>query len=374
MAYFTRKKFGNITRMDLDVGIAEYPVFVGDNPTSMFASYVVSSAKPHTVVIVADENIAQDLGVRYETAFISQGVKVVALTVPAGEACKSWKVAGELIEALADARIARDDVVVALGGGAVSDLVGFVAHVYLRGIGFAVISTTLLSMVDACVGGKAAVDLQAGKNLAGALQQPIAVMADIGCLERLPDEEFQSGLAEVAKTAFLEGDEFTTWCEQHVDAINDRDKAVLTDLILACMEFKAIVVASDPYDQGARECLNYGHTLGHAIEHEAGYGTITHGRAIAEGIRFASRVSVQVSGAPVEAVLRQDRLLDAFNVSPITQRWAPVKLLEAMQSDKKIRGGKIRMVLMEDIGQWEVTELDNELVLEHLRAWEASAV
>jgi 3-dehydroquinate synthase len=339
----------------------------------MFASYVVSSAKPNRVVIIADENIADTFGVRYETAFISQGVMVTALTVPAGEACKSWKVAGELVEALAGAGISRDDVLVALGGGAVSDLVGFVAHIYQRGVGFAVISTTLLGMVDACVGGKVAVDLSAGKNLAGAFQQPIAVMADMRCLDSLADEEFQSGLAEVAKTAFLEGDEFTSWCERNVDAINSRDKAVLTDLVLACLEFKAIVVASDPYDHGARECLNYGHTLGHAIEHMAGYGEIPHGRAVAEGIRFAARVAVQVSSAPVEAVLRQDRLLDAFGIEPISQRWAPIKILEAMQSDKKVRGGKIRMVLMEDIGQWEVVELDDDLVLEHLRAWEASA-
>ena len=372
MAYFTRKKFGCVTRVDLDIGVAQYPVFVGENPTNMFATFVASSAKPRKIALIADETTAELFGIMYEAAFVAQGIEVVSLTVPAGEACKTWEVAGQLLEALAQAKLDRSDMVIALGGGAVSDLAGFVAHTYMRGVRFAIISTTLLSMVDACVGGKAAVDLAAGKNLAGAFQHPIAVMADTRCLKQLPDLEFQSGLAEAAKTAFLDGDEFTGWCEDNADAILARDGAFLTELVIRCMEFKAIVVASDPEDHGARECLNYGHTLGHAIERMAGYGVIPHGIAIAEGIRFASRVSVQVSGASIETVIRQDSLLDRFGIPIVTDRWAPLEMVEAMRADKKARGGTIRMVLMAAIGQWEVAQIEDTVICEHLRAWEAS--
>jgi len=372
MNYFTRKKFGNVTRMDIDVGVAEYPVFVGDNPTSMFVKYILSADQPNKVVMIADENTAELFGLMYETAFVSQGVEVVALTVPDGEACKTWEVAGQVLEAIAAAKVDRNDMVIALGGGAVSDLAGFIAHTYMRGVRYAIIATTLLSMVDACVGGKAAVDLRAGKNLAGAFHQPIAVMADMRCLEHLPGKEFRSGLAEAAKTAFLDGDEFTSWCEQNATGLVERDKALCTDLVLRCIEFKAIVVASDPEDHGARECLNYGHTLGHAIERLAGYGVIPHGIAIAEGIRFASRVSVQVSGASFETVMRQDALLDTFGIEPIKERWSPLEVMEAMLADKKVRNNKIRMVLLQDVGHWEVAEISDDIIFEHLRGWEAS--
>jgi len=356
------------------VGVAEYPVFVGDNPISMFATYVVSVAKPKKVVVIADETTAELFGIRIETVFITKEVQVIPLTVPDGEACKTWEVAGELLEAIADAKVGRDDLIIALGGGAVSDLAGFVAHTYMRGVKYAIISTTLLSMVDACVGGKAAIDLAAGKNLAGAFHQPIAVMADMRALVGLPDCEFKSGLAEAAKTAFLDGDEFTAWCEVNAEKILARDCEVLTDLVLRCMEFKAIVVASDPEDHGARECLNYGHTLGHAIERLAGYGQIAHGIAVAEGIRFAARVSVQISGASIETVRRQDKLLDMFEIPVVAQRWSPLDTMEAMLSDKKVRNGKIRMVLMKALGAWEVAELDDSIVFEHLRLWEASGM
>jgi len=373
MAYFTRKKFGHITRMDLDVGVTEYPAFVGNNPTSMFATYVMGATTPNKVVMIADETTAELFGIMYETAFVSAGAEVIALTVPAGEACKTWEIAGQLLEAMAAAKVDRDDIVIALGGGAVSDLAGFIAHTYMRGVRYAIISTTLLSMVDACVGGKAAVDLKAGKNLAGAFHQPVAVMADMRCLEQLPEIEFKSGLAEAAKTAFLDGEEFTSWCEENTAGLVARDKTLCTDLVLRCMEFKAIVVASDPEDHGARECLNYGHTLGHAIERVSGYGTIPHGIAIAEGIRFASRVSVQISHASIETVMRQDALLEAFGIEPIKERWSPLEMMEAMRADKKVRNNTIRMVLMQEIGHWEVAEIADETIYEHLRGWEASA-
>ena len=372
MAHFTRKKFGEVTRMDLDIGVAGYPVFVGDNPVAMFITSVMATANPKKVALIADETTAELFGIAYETAFVSQGVEVIPLTVPEGEACKSWEVAGQLLEALAQARLDRTDMVVALGGGAVSDLAGFVAHTYMRGVAYAIISTTLLGMVDACVGGKAAVDLPSGKNLAGAFHHPVAVMADMRTLAHLPADEFASGLAEAAKTAFLDGEEFTAWCEEHATALVERDKAALTDLVLRCMEYKAIVVASDPTDLGARECLNYGHTLGHAIERLAGYGVIAHGIAVAEGIRFAARVAVQVAGASPETVRRQDALLDALGIARLTQRWSPLETMDAMLGDKKVRDGKIRMVLMRAIGAWEVAEIADEVIFEHLRAWEAS--
>ncbi|MCL2024240.1 MAG: 3-dehydroquinate synthase [Coriobacteriia bacterium] len=384
MGYFPRKELDGITRMDIDVGEAAYPVFVGENPTAIFATYVLAATSARRIVLVADENTAELFGVMYETAFIAATAntttvpgsaataapEVIALTVPAGEACKTWDVVGQLCDAMAQAQVERDDLIVALGGGAVSDLVGFVAHIYKRGMAFALISTTLLSMVDAAIGGKTAIDLAGGKNLVGAFHHPLAVLADTRCLEHLSETEFSSGLAEVAKTAFIEGEELTAFCEEHAAALRARDAALCTELILRCMEFKAIVVASDPFDRGARECLNYGHTLAHAIEREAGYGAIAHGMAVAEGIRFAARVGVQMSGASMETVARQDALLTAFGIAPLAERWTPLQMMDALRADKKVRDGKVRMVLLADIGQWEVVSVDDEILIEHLRAWE----
>ncbi|MDR1413050.1 MAG: 3-dehydroquinate synthase [Actinomycetes bacterium] len=376
----------------VDGGAGRYPLFLVSEPAKLLAR-LLSSAAPaftpasllgqqgedagservqsRTVVVICDENTAERFGVATETGFIAGGCAVEALTVPAGEEMKTWAVAGQLLEALADLKVDRDAVICSLGGGMVSDLAGFVAASYLRGVAFVQIPTTLLALVDAAIGGKTAVNLPAGKNLAGAWLQPLAIAADIAALDSLPDAEYRSGLAEAAKNAVLSGEELLRWTEEHAAALVARDREALRELIVRNVAFKAGVIASDPWDCGARTSLNYGHTLGHALERTRGYEGLTHGAAVAEGMRFAARLAVQLVGADLDFVRRQDALLDALGLpasadvsaSPLTD------IVDAMRVDKKSRGHQIRMVLVSEPGTAQLVSVNDSLLYENLRAW-----
>ncbi len=324
------------------------------------------------VGVVTDSNVAEMFGQRVVANLAAAGFEVHPFTVEAGEQTKSWAVAGELLEAFANVGLDRKDLVVALGGGVVGDLGGFVAATYLRGIEFVQVPTTLLAQVDSSVGGKTGVDLRAGKNLAGAFKQPLRVIADTETLMSLPESEWRSGLAEVVKSGVLSGEDFMSWLEAHADALNVRESDVTADTVQRCVLFKSAVVSTDEREEGVRECLNYGHTLGHAIEKVAGYGAVSHGAAVAEGIRFASRLAVEVLGAPKEFVRRQDALLDRVGLFAMKGGLPADELLAAMRSDKKVRDGRIRFVLAEAAGSWRCEAVDDFVVREHLDAWVTS--
>lgn len=325
------------------------------------------------VALITDETVGRLIGMQVDTKLARAGFSVTSLTVPAGETSKSWGIAGELLEELAGAGIGREDAVVALGGGVVGDLAGFVAATYLRGVDFVQIPTTLLAMVDSSVGGKTGIDLRAGKNLAGAFKQPVAVFADTAILDGLPAEQWASGLAEVAKSAMVEGEEFTAWMEQHAAALVAREHDVVDEAVRRSVAFKANVVAHDERESGPRECLNYGHTLGHAIERVAGYGVVTHGAAVAEGMRFAARVAAAIGGAEIAFVRRQDRLLDALGLHPLEMTFSASDLVDRMSGDKKSRGGQIRMVLVREPGAWSCDIVERATLSEHVGAWRAHA-
>ena len=225
-------------------------------------------------------------------------------------------------------------------------------------------------MVDSSVGGKTAVNLEAGKNLVGAFKQPMYVGADTGTLATLPDREWRCGCAEVAKSAVIDSDDFFFWLTDHAEAISAREPKAVSEAIARCVVFKADVVAEDKTEsKGMRECLNYGHTLGHAVEKLAGYGTFTHGEGVAEGMRFAARMAVDLSGASPEFVAAQDELLDALGLSPLVWSASPEEMLDAMKRDKKARGGHVRFVLPRDVGEWELVEVDDATILAHLQKW-----
>lgn len=356
-------------RLDITLQSASYPLFWGENAPAYFVNYLKETHAGARVAIIADENTAELFGVLYESMFISAGFEVVALTVTAGETVKNWNTAGQILEALAQNHLERTDLIVSLGGGVVSDLAGFVASVYQRGVKFAQISTSLLSMVDASVGGKTGVDLDAGKNLAGAFKQPVALLMDSDTLATLPESEFICGLAEVCKTAVLAGPDFVDFLLENAPAIKARNKDALSEVVLRCVEFKASIVAQDERDLGTRECLNYGHTLGHAIEKVLGYGAVSHGAAVAQGMRFASRVAAQVLGADLDFVRKQDQLLDAFDIVPIPAPAQSRTMMEAMRNDKKVRSGQVRMVLALAPGQWQCVTVDESTMYDHLNAW-----
>ena len=330
-------------------------------------------AESDRALVVTDENVAPLYRADAKEALAQAGFRVSDIAVPAGEGSKSVEVAGEIWEAMASLALGRDCVVVALGGGVVGDLAGFVAATYMRGVPVVQVPTTLLSMVDSSVGGKTGVNLAAGKNLVGAFKQPAYVCADTATLATLDEREWACGCAEIAKSAVIDSDDFFFWLVDAAGALAARDEVVVEEAIARSVVFKADVVAADKSEsKGVRECLNYGHTLGHAVEALAGYGTFSHGAAVAEGMRFAARLGVDVVGTSAELVDAQDELLDGLGLPALAWSAPADEMLAAMKRDKKTRAGEVRFVLPRDIGDWELVAVPDDVILEHLRRWEAS--
>ena len=325
-------------------------------------------ATARDALVVTDSNVAPLYLARVKASLVAAGFKPADITVPAGEEAKAVEVAAEIWSAMAQLSFGRDCLVVALGGGVVGDLAGFVASTYMRGVPVVQVPTTLLSMVDSSVGGKTAVNLAEGKNLVGTFYQPSFVCADTGTLATLPDREWRCGCAEVAKSAVIDSDDFFFWLLDQANAMAARDAGVVQQAIQRCVVFKAGVVARDKTESaGVRECLNYGHTLGHAIEVCAGYGTFSHGAAVAEGMRFAAKLAVAEFGASPEFAQAQADLLDMLGLPPLAYEATPEALLAAMKRDKKARGGEVRFVLARDIATWEIVPVSSGVILNALR-------
>ncbi len=352
----------------VELGSRAYDVHIQRGGLRTLGASLRSATGATRVALVTDDTVWSNYGERAFSALLASGFRVTPVTVPPGEGSKSWDQAGAVLERFATAGMGREDVVLALGGGVVGDLAGFCAAVYMRGIAFAQAPTTLLSQVDSSVGGKTGVDLAAGKNLAGAFWQPIVVVADTETLQTLPEAERRSGLTEMAKTAILEGGEHYAWMLRNAERLRAGEPDATAEGVERAVSFKAKVVAADERESGARECLNLGHTLGHALENVAGYGAMTHGDAVAEGIRFAADVARETLDAAEDVARAQDELLDALGLASGSRGCDPGELVRAMGRDKKARDGSVRMVLMRAIGQWEVHAVEQRVLLETLAA------
>jgi len=272
--------------------------------------------------------------------------------IPPGEGQKCLATASRLYDELAEMRADRQTLVVALGGGVVGDLAGFVAATYNRGLPFVQVPTTLLAMVDSSVGGKVGINHARGKNLIGAFWQPVGVWIDTTLLETLPDREYRSGLAEVVKYGVILDADFFGYLEGRVGELLARDAATLSAVIRRSCELKADVVRQDEREEtGLRAVLNYGHTFGHAFEAVAGYGTWLHGEAVAAGMVCASRLAERLGRVDDVTTRRQRDLLAALGLPTRPDPAWPVEaLVEAMRSDKKNVGGKLRFVLPSRLG------------------------
>jgi len=314
-------------------------------------------------LLVSDANVAPLYADRVQAAMQAArpGIHMAQLAIPAGEHEKTLTRFTEVLEALAALGATRDAAVVALGGGVVGDLAGFAAACWMRGVDVIQLPTTLLAMVDSSVGGKTAVDLPAGKNLAGAFHPPRAVIADTSTLDTLPERELRAGLAEVVKYGAIArsldaGDaRFLEWLEKHADALLTRDHLVLAEAIARCCAFKAAVVGRDPLEHGDRALLNFGHTFGHAIETEQGYagtaGGLNHGEAVAVGMVLAMRLSVALDLAPASSGDRLQRLLQRLGLpTTIPEGLDREALLARMRLDKKADAGGIRFILCDGAG------------------------
>jgi len=277
--------------------------------------------------------------------------QVIVSCIPAGESSKSLDGFAELMRELADFGATRDACVFALGGGVVGDLAGFAAACWMRGIDCVQLPTTLLAMVDSSVGGKTAVDLPQGKNLVGAFHPPRAVFADTTTLRTLPDRELRAGLAEVVKYGAIRDAGFLDWLAGNAAALLRRDDAALAEAIARSCAHKAAIVERDPFEHGERALLNFGHTFGHAIEAEQGYGGLNHGEAVAVGMVLAARLSTALGLAPAADAARLATLLDGFGLpTTLPARLAPEALFARMRLDKKADAAGLRFVLWDGAG------------------------
>jgi 3-dehydroquinate synthase len=303
--------------------------------------------------IVTDTNVGKRYARAVFNSLAAAGFAPSLTIVQPGETAKSLKTVQSCYDQLAAQRLERESFIVALGGGVVGDLTGFLAATYLRGIAFVQVPTTLLSQVDSSVGGKVGVNLKAGKNLVGAFYQPKLVLCDLNALKTLPEREFRAGFAEVIKYGILYDAKLFAQLERHLPKILRRDQAVLSPVIARCCEIKAEVVGKDETEGGLRAILNFGHTIGHAIENISGYGTYLHGEAISIGQVAAAKLSRKILGLPERDVERIENLFRnaGLPVQIGLDSRKRQKLLDAMRLDKKVSGGEIKFVLAEKIGK-----------------------
>jgi 3-dehydroquinate synthase len=271
--------------------------------------------------------------------------------IPAGERQKSLRRASALWDELVSRGADRQSVIVAFGGGVIGDLAGFVAACYMRGVPYVQIPTTLVAQVDSSVGGKVAVNHPRAKNLIGAFYQPLLVVADVSLLHTLPAREYRQGLAEAVKTALIADPELFQWFEANVAAVARRDESALAHMVRRCCEIKADIVSADERESGRRAVLNFGHTVGHALEALAGYRRLRHGEAVSIGMSAAARVAERLGMFSEAEAERLANLLSSFRL-PTRIPGTPISaVLEAMQSDKKTLAGSPRLVLPREIGR-----------------------
>ena len=290
-------------------------------------------------------------------AFVKAGFTVKVFEVEDSERSKSMAVAMRLISAITRYAADKEPFIVALGGGVVGDLAGFVAAVYKRGIPFVQVPTTLLAQIDSAIGGKVAVDLPEGKNLVGAFYQPKLVWSDVALLASLSDRQVRNGLAEAVKYGVIGDPELFAFFEKNSELLLERDEKVLTRVVLECSAIKAAVVEEDEKEtKGIRTILNFGHTVGHAIEAACGYGKYHHGEAVGLGMRAACRMSVAAKLLSARDAVRIEMLLSQIGLPERLEGATPAKVLGAMKFDKKFAGKKNRFVLAKGIGHAVVVE------------------
>jgi 3-dehydroquinate synthase len=316
-------------------------------------------------VIITDSNVDELYSETVGDALQEAGAQIDILIVDAGEQSKCSDVAADLWEQLLDQGADRKSVVVALGGGVVGDLAGFVAATFGRGLRFVQIPTTLLAQVDSSVGGKVGINLPGGKNMVGAFWQPRGVLIDVDVLQTLPVREYRAGLAEVVKYGVIQDAKFFAYLEANIDTVNARDAAVLTHIVERCCRLKADVVEQDEREEtGLRSILNYGHTFCHAFEAATGYETLLHGEGVAIGMMCAARLAERLGRVDAAFIERQRKLLDAFGLPLDAPDVDHGELIELMYRDKKVERGKLRFVLPTRLGHVElVRDVEKEDIL-----------
>lgn len=337
-----------------------YDILIGSGLLSSLGAQARKLGKAEKVCLVSESTVFPLYGAAAVASLQSAGLAVSTFVFPAGEASKNGQTFLELLNFLAEQKLTRTDLIVALGGGVVGDLAGFCAASFLRGIRFIQVPTTLLAAVDSSVGGKTAIDLPAGKNLAGAFCQPNLVLCDIDTLNTLPTEVFQDGCAEVIKYGILYDRALFDHLVEH--GLNFDREAVIT----RCVELKRDVVAEDEYDTGLRMKLNLGHTIAHGIEAKSNF-EISHGRAVAMGTAIISRSGAQMGLCPETVCGEILSVLQRFGL-PTTVSYAPQELLTYTLSDKKRSGSIVKLIVPRQIGQCDIVPVSVDALLDWMKA------
>ncbi|MFI4973600.1 MAG: 3-dehydroquinate synthase [Caulobacterales bacterium] len=334
-----------------------YDVLIGRGLVDGAAGFIEPLLKRPVVAVVMDETVSALHGPRLIGALEAAGVATHAVVVPPGEGSKSFESLADLCDRLLALELERGDLIVAFGGGVVGDLAGFAAAIYKRGVDFVQIPTTLLAQVDSSVGGKTAIDTPRGKNLIGAFHQPRLVLADLGMLDTLPERELVCGYAEVLKYGLLGDVGFFEWLEANASAVLAREERAVTHAVRRSVEMKAQIVAEDERESGRRALLNLGHTFGHALEAETGYGeALKHGEAVGIGCALAFRFSQRLGHCPGQDAERAGRAVAAAGLPTRLDQLAgrpfsASRLVAHMAQDKKAEGGAPTFILARGLGQ-----------------------
>jgi len=339
-------------RVDVRLPGREYPILIG--PGLLGDPEVVGRAVAGRDVLVVTNETVGPLYLERARAGLA-GRRVHSLALPDGEAHKTLGTVSRIFDALVEARFNRDACVASLGGGVVGDMAGFAAACYQRGVDLVQLPTTLLAQVDASIGGKTGVNHPAGKNMIGAFHQPVGVIADTETLATLPQREFRSGFAEVVKHALIADTEFLDWLDANIDRLLAQEPDSLVHAVRRSCEIKAQIVAADERERGRRAELNFGHTLGHAIETATGYAGWLHGEAVSVGMMMAASLSQRLGWLAAADVARVRDLLRRAGLPAAAPGIGARQALALMGMDKKVLKGRIRLVLLKGLGQAVVT-------------------
>lgn len=350
----------SVTSIAVRVASGSYDAIVGSGLLDAIGSTIAKAIHSRRCAIVSDENVARLFAERVLESLRREKFETSLITVPAGEKSKSLEQVEAVCEQMVQAGLDRQSFVVALGGGVVGDLAGFVASIFHRGIPYVQVPTTLLAQVDSSIGGKTAVNMASGKNLIGAIHHPVLVISDVDALKTLPPREFNQGVAEIIKHAIIRDPAL-------LDSLEKLDRDNLAPLVSRNIEIKAEFVARDERDtSGHRALLNFGHTIGHAIEAAGGYGELLHGEAVSLGIVAACDISIKKAGLPEQERQRIMSILDRFELpTRLPKSISREKTAAAVQHDKKFDGGQVRFVVTSRIGS---ARISNDVTMEDIRS------
>jgi 3-dehydroquinate synthase len=354
----------------VNLGPASYQAHVGANILDRLGKLACDAGlKPGRCAIITDSNVEKLYGASVMDALEKSGFAPIVISVPPGEASKSLATLEVVYDRMTGAGLDRASAVFALGGGVVGDLAGFGAATYLRGVPLVQIPTTVVAQVDSALGGKTGINHRHAKNLIGAFHQPRLVVADVATLATLPEREFREGLAEVIKYGAIMDAPMIADLERGLDSILAREPSLLEAVVARSLSHKAAVVSADEREDGLRKTLNFGHTIGHAIEASAGYGNYFHGEAVAIGMVAAARLSSAYAGLSADEASQLERLLDRAGLpTAMPPGWRSDEFLRALSLDKKRAAGAIEFVLLDRLGHSLTRSLSIDEILRPLRA------